>query len=47
MEERLQMYNIFWTKNAADFISPILESSHKVLLRKVKIELEFFDYFYF
>ena len=31
-------YNIFWTANAPDFNHAILESSCKVLSKKVKIE---------
>ena len=34
MEKKL--YNIFWTTNAKDFIDNILESSYKVLPKKVK-----------
>ena len=52
------LHNIFWTTNATDFIESILESSYKVLLRKVKIEtlqqpvkllptVEYFDCFTF
>ena len=36
IEKRL--HTIFWTRNATDFIDPILESSNKVQPRIAKIE---------
>ena len=54
---KTRLHIIFWTANATDFIGPILESSYKVLPRKVKLKppttrlvfggVEFFDCFYF
>ena len=35
MEVRL--YNNFWTKHVTDFTDLILDSSYKVLLKKVKV----------